>query len=194
MEFAVLVTGIGGQGIQLLSKTLALAATHAGRHAMLSAEVGGEMRGGPSLASVVVADVPVRALPILESADAMVLAHHRFSAKPVSRLVPGGLCLVNASVVDKADEPVGVCCVRVPAASVAKELGAPQAGGLVLLGAFNAVTGLVPAGELLKAMRELLPPYRQQHLASNAEALTAGADLVSGLTPVLDPFGAAVPS
>ncbi|MEO7234662.1 MAG: 2-oxoacid:acceptor oxidoreductase family protein, partial [Lapillicoccus sp.] len=183
-----------GQGIQLLSKTLALAATRAGRHAMLSAEVGGEMRGGPSLASVVVADEPVRALPILEAADAMVLAHHKFSGKPVSRLLPGGLCLVNASVVEEADQPPGVRCVRVPAASVAKELGAPQAGGLVLLGAFNAVTGLVPADALVEAMRELLPPYRQQHVASNAAALAAGADLVSGLVPALDPFGAAVSS
>ncbi len=72
-----MVTGIGGQGIQLLAKTLALAATHEGHHAMLSADYGGEMRGGPSKASVVVGAEPLRSLPVLASAWSAIIAHPR---------------------------------------------------------------------------------------------------------------------
>lgn len=173
-----MVTGIGGQGIQLLSKVLALAATDQGKHAMLSAEVGGEMRGGPSLASVVIGDEPVRALPILERADAIIVSHHRFSERPLARLDPGGLCLANTSIVDTATLPADARVVEVPATGLAKEAGAAQAGGFVLLGAFNAITGLVEPGRLVEAMERLLPPYRRQHAPANAAALARGASAV----------------
>jgi 2-oxoglutarate ferredoxin oxidoreductase subunit gamma len=175
VEFSVLVTGIGGQGIQLLSKVLALAATDQGRHAMLSAEVGGEMRGGPSLSSVVIGDEPVRALPILERADAVIVSHHRFAAGPLTRLDSGGLCLINSSIVDTSVLPAHARVVEVAATGIAKELGATQASGLVLLGAFNAICGLVEPQRLVAAMERLLPPYRRQHAPVNASALERGA-------------------
>jgi 2-oxoglutarate ferredoxin oxidoreductase subunit gamma len=174
MESSVMVTGIGGQGIQLLSKTLALGATLQGRHAMLSSEVGGEMRGGPSLASVVVDDEPVQSLPILERADSVIMSHHRFSERPMERLDEGGLCLVNSSIVSERHIPGRARPVRVPATDIAKELGAAQASGFVLLGAFVALTGLVEPSHLIEAMRQLLPPYRKQHAISNEKAIERG--------------------
>ena len=49
----LLLTGIGGQGIQLCAKTLALAGTAEGLDAMLTAHYGGQMRGGMTEATVV---------------------------------------------------------------------------------------------------------------------------------------------
>lgn len=178
-EFSLMVTGIGGQGIQLLSKTLALAATLEGRHAMLSAEVGGEMRGGPTLASLVIGDEPVHALPVLEEADVLVMAHHKFSERAASRLLSGGLCVSNSSVVEPAALPPNARVVDVPATLIAREMGAQQAGGFVLLGAVNALTDLVRVESLVAAMEQLLPPYRRQHAAANAEALERGANAVT---------------
>ena len=60
LQIEVLLTGIGGQGVQLCAKALAMAATAEGRQALLSSHYGGEMRGGPSQASVVVGDEPLR--------------------------------------------------------------------------------------------------------------------------------------
>lgn len=174
MEFSVMVTGIGGQGIQLLSKVLALGATLQGRHAMLSSEVGGEMRGGPSLASVVVDDEPVRALPILEHTDAVILSHHKFDDRPMARIVDGGLCLVNSAVVPEDHVPSRVRAVTIAATDIAKELGSTQASGFVLLGAFTALTGLVEPRHLMTAMEQLLPPYRKQHAARNVAAIERG--------------------
>jgi 2-oxoglutarate ferredoxin oxidoreductase subunit gamma len=173
MEREVIVTGIGGQGIQLLAKTLALAATREGRHAMLAADYGGEMRGGPSKASVVVSDEPVRALPILPSAWSAILAHQRFSESVLERIRPGGPVVANVPLVDvttlKAFEVYGVGAAEL----------APRAVGFVLLGAYNAITGTVRHESLVSAMEELLPPYRKQHAAANAAALEAGASHVA---------------
>ncbi|MCW3843359.1 2-oxoacid:acceptor oxidoreductase family protein [Micromonospora yasonensis] len=174
MERELVVTGVGGQGIQLLAKTLALAATREGRHAMLSADYGGEMRGGPSKASVVIGDRPLRALPVLASAWSAIVAHHRFSEPALARLRPGGPAILNLPLVDPASLPA-MTVYGVDAAAVAKSVEAPQAIGFVLLGAYNAVTRLVDPASLVAAMQELLPPYRRQHAAANARALAAGA-------------------
>ena len=182
MEREVIVTGIGGQGIQLLAKTLALAATREGRHAMLAADYGGEMRGGPSKASVVVGDEPLRALPILASAWSAIVAHHRFSEPALVRVRPGGPVVVNTALVDPATLRPDLVVHPVDANRIAKEAGAPQAVGFVLLGAYNAVAGLVAPASLAAAMEELLPPYRRQHAPANARALEAGAGAFTGVT------------
>ena len=177
MRDEVIITGIGGQGIQLMAKTLALAATRCGLHAMLTSEVGGEMRGGPSQASVVVDAQRLRALPILPSARSAVLMHHKHSAFALDRLVPGGLALVNSSVADPAvvrDAEV----VAVPALDVARAADAPQAAGFVMLGAYVTLRQIVSVAALGDAMRELVPPYRAQHVAANLRALDAGAGTV----------------
>lgn len=181
MERELIVTGVGGQGIQLLAKTLALAATREGRHAMLSADYGGEMRGGPSKASVVIGDAPLRALPVLPSAWSAIVAHHRFGEGVLERVRPGGPVIANVPLVDPAAVRADLVVHPVDGAALAKAAGAPQAVGFVLLGAYVAVTGLVRHESLVAAMEELLPPYRRQHAPANARALAAGAGLTTAV-------------
>jgi 2-oxoglutarate ferredoxin oxidoreductase subunit gamma len=176
VEREVIVSGVGGQGIQLLAKTLALAATRQGRYAMLSADYGGEMRGGPSKASVVIGDAPLRALPVLASAWSAILAHHRFTEGVLERVRPGGPVLINSKLVDAATLRPDLTVYGINAAGVAAEVGAPQAMGFVLLGAYNAITEMVAPEALAAAMEELLPPYRRQHAPANARAIEAGAE------------------
>lgn len=180
MEQEVILSGIGGQGIQLLSKSLALAATMAGRYAMLAADYGGEMRGGPSAASVVIGDAPLRSLPILPSAGAAVLMHHKFSAFALERLRPDGLLLLNTSIVPDGFTSHPGRVAGFPVTAVAGELGAPQSAGFVMLGSYVGLTGVVRPEALEQAMRALLPPYRAQHGDANARAIEAGLTASSG--------------
>jgi 2-oxoglutarate ferredoxin oxidoreductase subunit gamma len=180
----VIVSGSGGQGIQLLCKALALGATRQGRYAMLAAEYGGEMRGGPSQASVVISDEPLRALPILPSTGSAILMHHRFSEHALQRLRPDGLLVLNSSIVpgDFGGHPGRV--VSVAATTLAQELGAPQAAGFVMLGAYVTISGTGTAEAIDSAMRELLPPYRAQHADSNSRAIRLGVDTARELMSV----------
>jgi 2-oxoglutarate ferredoxin oxidoreductase subunit gamma len=173
MEQEVILSGIGGQGIQLLGKSLALAATMVGQYAML-ADYGGEMRGGPSQASVVIGDAPLRSLPILPSSGAAVLMHHKFSAFALERLRPDGLLVLNTSIVpaDSVGHPGRVA--GFPVTAMAQELGAPQSAGFVMLGAYAGLTAVVAPDVLEQAMRRLLPPYRAQYGDVNARAIEAG--------------------
>lgn len=175
MQREVILTGIGGQGVQLAAKTLAMAATAEGRRVMMSSHYGGEMRGGQTEASVVVADVDLRAVPILETAWSAMVMHGRYWPGVASRLREGGVVVVNATVAPEVTSGPGDV-IAVAAGEIAAGLGAPMAAGFVLLGAYAAATGIVSADSLVGAMRDLVPPYRTQHIEANEAAIRAGAD------------------
>ena len=61
MERELLITGIGGQGVQLAAQVLARAATLEGREVMYLGLYGGMMRGGNTDSTIVVADAPITA-------------------------------------------------------------------------------------------------------------------------------------
>ena len=61
MERELLITGIGGQGVQLAAQVLARAAALEGRSVMLLGLYGGMMRGGNTDSTVVVGDGPIEA-------------------------------------------------------------------------------------------------------------------------------------
>ena len=174
MQREVVLTGIGGQGVQLAAKTLAMAATAEGRQVMMSSHYGGEMRGGQTEASVVVADDELRSVPILESAWSAYVMHPRYWPGVATRLRPGGPAVYN-STVGELDAPPGRWDLRaVPVGDIAADLGSPMGAGFVLLGAYAAATAMAGIESLVAAMKELVPPYRTQHLVLNEAALRAG--------------------
>ena len=63
-ERELLITGIGGQGVQLAAQVIAKAATLEGRDVMFFGIYGGMMRGGNTDSTVVVADSPITAPPV----------------------------------------------------------------------------------------------------------------------------------
>jgi 2-oxoglutarate ferredoxin oxidoreductase subunit gamma len=176
----VILTGIGGQGIQMCAKVLAHAAVADGRHVMLSSYFGGEMRGGRTEATVVVREGPIVDLPpIVPRLDAIIVLHPAFLADATPRLTREPLVVADAWAWSDDDG----AAVRVPAREIAAELGAPVAAGLALVGAFAALTGVATARSLDAAVHQLVPAHRAAALQANLAALVAGAESVQG-TPV----------
>jgi 2-oxoglutarate ferredoxin oxidoreductase subunit gamma len=191
VQTEVIMTGIGGQGIQLCAKVLALAATNEGRQAMLSAHYGGEMRGGETEASVTVGDTALRALPILPSTWSAFVMHPNHWPSVRDRLRPGGIAVVNSSIMGTEVAVHGGAVFDVEADAIAASVSAPMGAGFVLLGAYCAITGLVGLESLVAAMKQLVPPYRTQHLAANEASLRAGAEAApTGAAPAWATSGA----
>ena len=173
MEREVLMTGIGGQGIQLAAKVLAEAALADGREVLLFGSYGGMMRGGRTDTSLVIADEPVESPPIVPAAWAAMVMHHDFADPTWTKLRPEGIALVNSTVVDsRPDHPATV--IDVPATDMAVDVGNIVAASTVLLGALVATTDLVPLAQVTGAVERCLPPYRRQHVDLNVAALEAG--------------------
>lgn len=175
METELYVSGIGGQGIQLVCKTLALAATLERRHAMLSAEYGGQMRGGSSRGTVVVGSGPLRALPVVAQACSAIALHTFEWEHVATRLRADSLIVAEAGIAEQLADAKRHRLIAIPAAQLAREAGNAMAAGMALMGAYNAITGIVSLDSLVAAMTQLLPPYRRQHIEINARALRLGA-------------------
>jgi Pyruvate/2-oxoacid:ferredoxin oxidoreductase gamma subunit len=181
-ERELLLTGIGGQGVQLAAQVIARAAALEGRNVMLFGIYGGVMRGGNSDATVVVADGPVQAPPIVSHAWSAIVLHPLYWEPVRARLVPGAVVLLNSSLFEGQEPVDGLQVFDVAATQIAsEELGNPMAVSMVATGAYISLTGLVALDAAVAAMQESLPAYRRQHAEANAVALRAGARLVQPL-------------
>jgi 2-oxoglutarate ferredoxin oxidoreductase subunit gamma len=181
MEREILFTGIGGQGIQLAAQVLARAALAEGREVMLFGSYGGTMRGGPTDSTLVVADAPVSAPPIVSRAWSAIAMHPTYFPAVAAKLAPEAVVVLNTSLFE---QPIAGDRWRVhgvPATQIATECGSSLAGALVLVGAYASATGLVALESLFAGLAASLPERRKQHRELNERALHAGfAALPSG--------------
>lgn len=173
-----MLSGIGGQGVQLAAQVLARGAAGEGRNVMLFGVYGGMMRGGNTDSSVVVADGPIQAPPLLSRTWGALLMHHKYWEPMADKIRDGGIVLVNSSLFEGDLDRDRYRVVDIAATDEATALGAVMTASMVLTGAFVAATGLVGIEAIVEAMTDSLPPYRRQHVAANEEALRHGYSMI----------------
>jgi 2-oxoglutarate ferredoxin oxidoreductase subunit gamma len=175
LERELLLTGIGGQGVQLAAQVVAKAAIGAGLEVQVFGSYGGMMRGGNTDATLVVGDGPIQAPPTVTNAWSALLVHPEFAAPILARVQPGGLVLFNETLF--AGGPPRPDAVGVPATALG---GAPVNASLVMVGAYLAITRLVTLELALAAVDDALPSYRKQHVAGCHQALRTGYEAAPG--------------
>ena len=108
--------GFGGQGLLFAGQVLAQAALLEGREVSWMPSYGPEMRGGTASCTVVIADHPIGS-PIVDVADSVIALNPPSMAKYEPILAPGGLLVVNGSLIEAdpdADRPRGRARSRAP--------------------------------------------------------------------------------
>jgi Pyruvate/2-oxoacid:ferredoxin oxidoreductase gamma subunit len=180
-EHEVLLTGIGGQGVQLAAQVLARAAALDGRQVMLFGVYSGMMRGGNSDSTLVVADDDIQAPPLISHASSAVVLHHKYWAPLAPKLRPGAVVAVNSSLFEGELDRDVYRVFDVPVTDIAAELGNSLAASMVMVGAYAAITGLVTLDAAVEGMRESIPPYRRQHVDGNEQAIRTGFASVARL-------------
>lgn len=177
-----MLTGVGGQGVQLGAQVLARAATLEDRHVMVLGTYGGTMRGGNTDATIVIADAPISAPPILSHVGVALAMHHAFWKPVREKLRPGALVLVNSTVFEGDPEaPEGARLFKVPATRIASDLGNGLGASMVFIAAYARLTGLLRLDSLVEAMRQSIPSYRSENIAANEVALRAGFEALPAM-------------
>jgi len=174
VERELLVTGIGGQGVQLATQVLARALTLEGRYVMSLGTYGGTMRGGNTDASLVFADRPISSPPIVASAWSGLIMHHRFWEGTRGRLQPRAVLVVNAPIFDPDIDLSRFQPHAVPAVEIATAQGSPLAAAMVMIGAYAGLTGATSLEAMIAALEQSLPSYRRKLFDTNVAALKAG--------------------
>jgi len=173
-ETECLLTGIGGQGVQLCAQVLARGAVIEGKHVMLFGVYGGAMRGMNTDATLVVGDGPLLSPPLLSHTSSAIAMHDKFWRPIGTKLRDDALVLLNDATFETSIDTERYRVVRVPATDRATDLGHPMGGSLVMAGAYAAISGVVALDALLAGMRESIPSYRTQHIEANVITLTDG--------------------
>lgn len=174
MDRELLLTGIGGQGIQLAAQVLARAALMDGRSVQMFGSYGGMMRGGRTDATIVIADAAVEAPPTVHDAWSAIVMHHAYAGPILGAVRPGGFVLVASDVHDAPLERERYTVIEIAATEIAERAGNRMAASMVMIGAHAAATDLVTLDSLSVAVAESLPPYRKQLADVNVAAIRAG--------------------
>lgn len=150
------MAGSGGQGLVTAGIILAEAAVLAGLNAVQTQSYGPESRGGATRAEVVIADGEID-YPKVTSPDALLVLTTEAYGRYGRRLKEGGLLVADLDLVGEI--PTGPCrLVRVPITRLAREeLGREIVANIVALGVLVALTHVVPAEALERAVLERVP-------------------------------------
>jgi 2-oxoglutarate ferredoxin oxidoreductase subunit gamma len=188
MTTSIVIAGFGGQGVLFAGQLLAYAGMDCGRHVTWIPSYGPEMRGGTANCTVMIDDEPIGAPTVSRPENVIVLNEPSFEKyEPLVR--PGGLLVINSSLVRSTSGREDVERVAVPATKLAEELGTARIANMVALGALLARRPLLPAAALAQAVRDHLPPDKAHLLDANIAALRLGSEVAQTVkySPALAP-------
>lgn len=175
----LLSAGFGGQGVMSLGQLLAYAGMLEDKHVTWLPSYGPEMRGGTAYCSVVVSDTPVGSPIVTTNATCAIVMNLPSLLKFETSVVPGGLLLVNSSLINKDSDRNDIRVVAIPANDLAAQCGVARAANMVMLGAYLALAKPVAMASITQAFMRVFGAKAEQLLGRNIEALRCGAAATS---------------
>ena len=159
------VAGFGGQGVILSAIVLGKACSiYKGQFATMTQAFGPEARGGACSAQLILSDSPVL-YPYVTQPDVLVVMSQEAYTKFSPELKDGGVLLIERDLVRVTDVPKQVRIYSVPATRIAEELGKRMVLNIVMVGFFAAVTRLLDAEAVRKAVADSVPSsFRELNL------------------------------
>ena len=149
----VLMAGFGGQGMLLSGKLLAYAAMQKGMEVSWLPSYGPEMRGGTANVTVCISDKPVGS-PFISKPRALLVMNQPSLEKFGPRVKPGGLIVVNTTLVPIKADRDDCTVVYIPAGELAQKAGTIRASSLVMLGAYVGWAGIVDRDITIKMIKK----------------------------------------
>ena len=165
------VAGFGGQGVLLLGLGLAQCGMMEQREVTWLPSYGPEMRGGTAHCHVNIADEEIGS-PLISRPTVLVAMNQPSVEKFAAELVPGALALLNDSMVPDDPGRDDLEVVRIPASTMAEELGNVRAANMVMLGAYAGYSGALRLETCLAALDTLIK--RKALVDLNRRAVEAG--------------------
>ena len=168
--------GFGGQGMLLIGKFVAMANMLAGKHVSWLPSYGPEMRGGTANCSVTVSDEEIGS-PLVDNADVLIAMNLPSLDKFEPTVKPGGLIVVNASIIDRKVQRDDVRVVYCDANRIAEQVKNPKGANVAILGAMmGADEDAVDTDKMIEAIRLELGERKLRFLEGNKAALAAGME------------------
>ena len=167
--------GFGGQGMLLIGKFMAMACMLDGKHVSWLPSYGPEMRGGTANCSVIVSDKDV-ASPLVDKADVIVAMNLPSLDKFEAKVKPGGLLVINSSIIERKSTRDDITVVYCDANRIAESVNNPKGANVAILGAMLEKEPIVDLDKMTEAIRIELGERKARFLEGNKKALLAGME------------------
>jgi 2-oxoglutarate ferredoxin oxidoreductase subunit gamma len=175
-NLSILLAGFGGQGLLFAGKIIAQAGLIEDRHISWLPSYGPEMRGGTANCSVCLSDDPIGS-PLVTEPDVLVAMNQPSADKFINAVVPGGLVLIDATLVPKVPVRDDVTVFAIPSTQLAEENGFKALSNVILTGKLFAETQFCEKASIEAALTKIIPPKKAKLLEPNQKALALGMTL-----------------
>ena len=173
MTTQILLAGFGGQGILFAGKVLANKALVDGKYLSWLPSYGPEMRGGTANCSVIISDEPVGS-PIVTKPDVLVAMNLPSLDKFEDAVVPGGLILVDSTLIARQVKRTDVRVFYVPATQLAKDMGAPTLANMVITGKLIKECDGISYDNIKESLKKVVSAKHADLIEINCKALDCG--------------------
>ena len=169
----ILIAGFGGQGVLFAGKFLATKGLIEGKNVSWLPSYGPEMRGGTANCSVIISDDPVGS-PIVSEPNCLVAMNLPSLRRYENSVVPGGMILVDSTLIDEKVERNDVSVFYVPATKMAKDEGFSTLANMILCGKLIKESADLKFENTDEALKKVIPPRKANLLDINLKALKVG--------------------
>ena len=172
-DLNMVFAGFGGQGVLFAGKVVAYAGLIEGRELSWLPSYGPEMRGGTANCSVCLSDEAIGS-PLVTNPNVLVAMNRPSLEKFVNEVEPGGVILLDSSLIDVQVERDDVTTYYVPASTLAEENGLKGLANIILVGKLFKEVGFCSEETLDKALQKCIPARKASMLDFNRKAIEIG--------------------
>ena len=180
MHEEIIISGFGGQGALFAGQLLTYTGMDEGWHVSWIPSYGPEMRGGTAHCTVILSDDDIGS-PIIRQPSVCIVMNPPSMDKYDPLVRPGGLLVVNSTLVRARSQRDDITVIYVPANELAAELGNVKMANVVLLGAMLGAREILSIESVQRTMDEHIPQRRKHIIEPNKRALDRGVQYVRDL-------------
>ena len=176
MTSRTIFAGHGGQGVMLMGYVLSYGAMAKGLNVTYIPSYGPEMRGGTANCTITVSDKKIDS-PVTSTPDIVVAMNPPSLEKFGPTIRPGGLAVLNATLIKDGYNRPEIDVLAVPILELARETGSERAANMVMVGALAARTEILNAQEVIIGMQSALKG-REKFFDLNEKGIRKGFEFV----------------
>ena len=181
-RYSVLMSGLGGQGLLTMGKVLAQAGCSQYRYVTYHPNYGPSMRGGECECTVTLSHEENTALSSRNPSSAILMGIGAWMIYEL-QIKPGGLLIVDSSIVPNQTGRTDLTTYYIPATQMALELGTAMVSNLILLSAYLEATKALPLEKIEEALTKKYKGTKgERFLSLDLKAVKLGAKCVTDST------------
>lgn len=179
MNKEIIFSGIGGQGVMIISELLCSIASSNGFTATFTPFYGQEKRGGRTMAEMIISNK--MGSNVISDADLLLAMDKKSLADFLHKVKPGGCLIYNSSMIQEKPSRNDIVIKAVEANTIARALGADKSANIVALGAVMAeLTDILTLEQVEEELKRRFAG-KPQALEVNSKALKEGFIKVKAL-------------